>query len=157
MKTHGAQIVKFSDAVVLGFHALLRLADQRGEASQLQGIADDLEVSGAHLSKVMQRLRKVGLVEATRGPTGGYRLAKSPEEISLEAIFVAIEGPIDVQTCLLGRSVCKDVRCGLGKHIGRVSRELQQYLASTTLSDLLRGEAASGKEEPTPRAERKKR
>jgi len=157
MKTHGAQIVKFSDAVVLGFHALLRLADQSGAAAQLQGIADDLEVSGAHLSKVMQRLRKVGLVEATRGPSGGYRLAKNPDEVSLEAIFVAIEGPIDVQTCLLGRSSCQDARCGLGKHIGRVSLELRNYLAETSLGDLVRGADEADGKKSALRAERKKR
>lgn len=157
MKTHGAQIVKFSDAVVLGFHALLRLADQRGEAAQLQGIADDLEVSGAHLSKVMQRLRKVGLVEATRGPTGGYRLTRDPDEITLEAIFIAIEGPIDTQTCLLGRSICRDTRCGLGRHIGQVSRQLAEYLAATSLGNLLRGEGDPTEKKPARSGERKKR
>ena len=157
MKTHGTQIVKFSDAVVLGFHALLRLADKNCEAAQLQGIADDLDVSGAHLSKVMQRLRKVGLVEATRGPTGGYRLVKNPDEVSLEAIFTAIEGPIDIVTCLLGHSTCQDTRCGLGKHIGRVNKQLQEYLASTTLGDLLRKEQAPPRKKASQDAERKKR
>ena len=157
MKTHGTPIVKFSDAVVLAFHALLRLADQRGVASQLQGIADDLEVSAAHLSKVMQRLRKVGFVEATRGPAGGYRLAMDPDRISLEAIFVAIEGPIDLQTCLLGRATCRDKRCGLGSHIGRVNRELQQYLAGTTLEDLLRGDGDPGKARSVRKAERSRK
>ncbi|MFZ2955599.1 MAG: Rrf2 family transcriptional regulator [Candidatus Ozemobacteraceae bacterium] len=133
-----SQVIKFSDAVVLGFHAMLRLA-QSGECGlRMQEIADNLSVSGAHLSKVMQRLRKVGLINAGRGPSGGYRLAGKPADISLESIYEAIDGPILTSFCLFQRPVCMDKSCGLGNHIGELNQKLKAYLSKTTLASLLK-------------------
>lgn len=131
-----AEIVKFSDAVNLGFHAMIDLSIHPGQEVPLHDIAVRLHASEAHLSKVLQRLRKVGLVLSSRGPAGGYHLAFPPAEISFTRIFEAIEGPITPQYCLFGTPVCMNAFCGMGSFIGQVNAEVKSFLEKTTLADL---------------------
>lgn len=131
-----AEIVKFSDAVNLGFHAMIYLSQYQNHEVPLHDIAVALRVSEAHLSKVLQRLRKVGLVQASRGPAGGYRLALKPSEIPFARIFEAIEGPITPQYCLFGTPVCTNSFCNMGSFIGHINAEVKSFLEKTTLADL---------------------
>lgn len=52
-----------------------------------------------YLSKALQALAHAGLIDATLGPTGGYRLAKKPEDISFLNIVEAIEGKTQTFNC----------------------------------------------------------
>lgn len=131
-----AEIVKFSDAVNLGFHAMIDLSQHPDQETPLHDIAVRLRVSEAHLSKVLQRLRKVGLVKASRGPAGGYHLALQPSDISFARIFEAIEGPIQPQYCLFGTPVCTNPSCGMGSFIGHINEQVKGFLEKTTLADL---------------------
>ena len=132
-----ADVVKFSDAVNLGFHAMIRLALAGEGGVSLKEIAAAIEVSEAHLSKVLQRLRKVGLVDSTRGPSGGYRLAKRPAEIAFYDILVAIDGPIVPRSCLFNRPVCEKQNCGLGTFVGQTNLKVKAFLEELTLNSVL--------------------
>ena len=59
----------------------------------VRGIAETYGISERFLIQVMLQLKAAGLVYSTRGPSGGYRLARPPDQISLREIFDAIEGP----------------------------------------------------------------
>jgi len=131
------EVVKFSDATNLGFHAMIQLSQAQDGEIPLKDIAAAIEVSEAHLSKVMQRLRKVGLVSSTRGPTGGYRLAKTPETIRFYDILVAIDGPILPRFCLFKRPVCKNATCGLGKFVGKLNLNVKTYLENLNLAQVV--------------------
>ena len=48
------------------------------------------------LEHVLTSLKRAGLIESTRGAHGGYRLRKSPAELSLAQIVEALDGPIVV-------------------------------------------------------------
>jgi len=144
-----AEIVKFSDAVNLGFHSMIYLSLHQHHDSPLHDIAVALRVSEAHLSKVLQRLRKVGLVEASRGPAGGYRLAGKPSDITFARIFEAIEGPITPQYCLFGSPVCTNESCNMGSFIGHINAQVKSFLEKTTLADL----PVTGFQSPNQRAD----
>ncbi|NLI79525.1 MAG: Rrf2 family transcriptional regulator [Candidatus Riflebacteria bacterium] len=131
-----SEFVKFSDAANLAFHAMIELSAQSGEEVPLKEIAHRLQASEAHLSKVLQRLRKVGLVTASRGPTGGYRVARPLNEITFAEIFQVIEGAVVPRTCLFGTPVCGQAGCELGRFIGQVNRQVQEFLGRLTLADL---------------------
>ncbi|WP_374077123.1 Rrf2 family transcriptional regulator [Bdellovibrio bacteriovorus] len=53
-----------------------------------------------YLSKALQALAQAGLVDTTLGPTGGYRLAKSPKDISFLDIVEAVEGTRRTFNCM---------------------------------------------------------
>lgn len=64
-----------SETTSIALHAVVLLAAQGQEAMSTRQIGQRLKVSDYHLSKVMQHLGRAGLVQSTRGPRGGFRLA----------------------------------------------------------------------------------
>jgi Rrf2 family protein len=76
--------------------ALYHLAFHRaGEATQAKEIAVAQKIPLRFLEQILQDLRRAGLVEARRGPRGGYALARPPVEISLADVLRAVRGPLE--------------------------------------------------------------
>ena len=63
-----------------------------GAALSRDALADYLGVPAPYLAKQLQALSRAGLVQTQRGVAGGYRLARTPDEISLWDITAALEG-----------------------------------------------------------------
>ena len=101
-----ADLIRMSEATALGLHTMAVVARHNEPTSTAQ-IATELRASEAHLSKVLQRLAKVGLVHSIRGPKGGFALERPPEAISLLGVYEAVEGPLESNRCLLGNPVCQ--------------------------------------------------
>ena len=131
-----ASLLRISDAASLGLHAMVLLADRTDGPVTVHDAATVFDVSEAHLSKVMQRLVRAGLVRSIRGPKGGFLLARPPGTITLLDVYEAIEGPLPEQDCLLATAVCGGAKCILGDLLKRVHTEIGDYLASKTLSDV---------------------
>ena len=130
-------IVCISDAVSLAFHAVVLLASHSNSRLSNKQIASDIHVSEAHLSKVLQRLVKVGLVRSTRGPRGGFKLGKRAETIKLLDVYETIEGPYDHANCLFGQPVCDRGTCIFGGLLESIQVQIYHYLSNTRLSDLV--------------------
>ncbi len=130
------KLLGISEAASIALHAMALLANGEDAPMTTRTIARRLKVSSNHLSKVLQRLAKVGLVEAVRGKGGGYTLGRAPERMSLKEIYEAIEGPVGSRDCLLGKRVCRGKRCILSDLLTNVSSELNDYLANTKLAEL---------------------
>jgi Rrf2 family protein len=64
----------------------------RGERVQAKEIAERQRIPLRYLEEVLQDLRRAGLVMASRGPRGGYLLARLPETISVGDIMRALGG-----------------------------------------------------------------
>jgi Rrf2 family iron-sulfur cluster assembly transcriptional regulator len=81
-------------------------------------------------------LERAGLVTGTRGPSGGYRLARPAVRISLAEVYEAVEGPLGAGRCIFGVPVCDGHRCVLGGYFGKVSRDVVRKLKTTKLSEV---------------------
>lgn len=130
-----ASVLRVSNAAAMAMHAMVLLADSLERLMSTHEIATALDVSEAHLSKVLQRLTKAGLVEATRGPKGGFGLAAGVENTSLLKVYEAIEGPLAADDCLLATSICGGENCVFGDLLVRINNEVREYLAATKLTD----------------------
>ena len=128
--------LRISEAASLAMHALGYLAHREVRPVPVREIASRFEISEAHLSKVMQRLVKVGLLRSARGPKGGFLLTRGPESITLLEIFEAIEGPIEPSSCLLSASICDGESCILGRIVLEANRTLRTRLEETTLIEV---------------------
>lgn len=75
--------------------ALARLAAEWGAAQPLQGrrLAAEEGIPEGFLVQILQELKRLGLVTSTRGASGGYRLARPPEELSLGEALDLLAGP----------------------------------------------------------------
>lgn len=128
-------LVKVSEAASLALHAMACLARRRDGRIPARDIARATRVSRAHLSKVLARLERAGLVKGTRGPAGGYELARAPERVTLKDVYEQIEGPLQRTRCLFGTPVCSG-RCMLGSLLEDVDELVGKRLGGTRLSDL---------------------
>ena len=68
-------------------------------------------ISRAHLMKVVNTLAKTGYLRGVRGRTGGFTLAKRPEDISLGAVVRATEPDFALVECFATGSQCRITRC----------------------------------------------
>ena len=92
----------------------------------------------SYMEQLFARLRKHGLVQGTRGPGGGYRLARSPQEISVAEVLRAVD---DDEEGL--RNSAKDVSDLSHMLWGELSRRVSNYLDGITIQDLLEQSAIS--------------
>ncbi len=136
-------MLKISEAASLALHTATMLAANADRVMTTAEMARTLDVSENHLSKVLQRLTKAGLVRSIRGPSGGYALAKPAAQVTLLDVYEAIEGPMRPAGCLLTRQVCGG-HCILGGLLQSVNKQIRDYFAATKLSSLhLSGRALS--------------
>lgn len=143
-------VVKVSEASSLALHAAVLLAESTQRPQTVGQMAAFLGASEAHLAKVMQRLARAGLVRASRGPAGGFVLARPADEVKLLEVFESIEGPLTASDCLLGKPVCVGQRCMLGGLLQSLSTQARDYFSSTTLAAMA-AEGAGALTPPKPR------
>lgn len=131
-------VVHISEAASLAFHSMGLLAKHPSEHLTTKRIARETGASHAHLSKVLQRLAKSGLVKSTPGPRGGFTLAKPADQITLLDVYEAIEGPIEMPSCYLGKKDCLLGSCLFNGFVSSTTAQFRDYLAGKRLTDLKR-------------------
>lgn len=97
-----------------------------------------------YLSKALQSLSQAGLVQTTLGPSGGYRLARSPAELSFLDIVEAVEGRTRTFVCTNIRANnpcrpkdhCDSSPCAVARIMWEADEAWRQKLRSVSLKDL---------------------
>lgn len=131
-----ASILRISEAATMAIHAVAFLANGEEGPRPTKSIANTLVCSQAHLSKVLQRLTKVGLLSATRGPKGGFVLAKQGNEITMLDVFEAIDGELTSTACMFDKQVCNGQECLVGTLLQSINDQVRKYFENTTMDGL---------------------
>ncbi|MBN2719232.1 MAG: Rrf2 family transcriptional regulator [Deltaproteobacteria bacterium] len=132
--------LKISDAANLGIHALAYMAEQYESQRPIATAeaAEVFKVSANHLSKVLQRLTRAGLVRSIRGPRGGFILARDPADITLKDVYEAIDGVVSIHdACILGTKHCGIAHCVFGNLIDDVQNRVTSHFTNVTLADVV--------------------
>jgi Rrf2 family protein len=110
------------------------------------------------LSKVFQTLVRGGIALGTRGVGGGYRLARTPSEVTVLDVIAVFEAPRGQDACALSDAPADEcaasVSCRLRGLFDEVDEIVRSTYASVTLETLVRAPAASPAAEG-PRAARR--
>lgn len=120
-------LLKISEAAAIALHAGDFLAGRKGVASA-QEIAEALDVSYNHLSKVLQTLTRAGLVTPSRGPKGGFKLSPAGAKARVRTFLEAVDGPVSKQECLMGSKVCRHASCLFGRFLHDTNERFQAVL-----------------------------
>ncbi len=106
----------------------------------LAGISQRQKISLSYLEQLFGKLRRHELVESTRGPGGGYTLAKTTKEVTVADIIFAVDEPIDATQCA-GKENCNDDGpCMTHELWTNLNRKMIEYLDSVSLHDLVEGQ-----------------
>jgi Rrf2 family protein len=98
----------FSQTAEYAVRAALYLgaAERQGRAITAEAIARALGAPANYMAKTLNQLAKAGIMEGHRGPTGGFRLAMAPEELTIARIVGTFDAPTLKPMCLLGDRPC---------------------------------------------------
>lgn len=141
-------------SVEYGVHCLLWLADSGDAPLSSRDLADLQGISHSFLAKIFPKLEKAGIVRASEGVRGGYRLARAPEDVSVLQIVDAIEGRKPLFDCQEIRGRCAVFGeaapgwathgvCAIHAVMLQAEKSMRDTLARTSLRDL--GRTVSGK------------
>jgi Rrf2 family protein len=123
----------FSEAFILAVHSVVLMA-AKGDGLTAGDIAQKLGVSEAHLHKVLATLGRAGVLRSSRGPGGGYSLAREPGEITLWEVYTSIEGKPGEDNCLLRPGRCIGKSCLFSGLLEETAGRIREFLTSTTLA-----------------------
>ena len=132
-----SKIINFSEASSLAIHAVVLIAQAKGEAVNVNSISDATGASRNHLAKVMQRIVKHGIVTSMRGPSGGFKLKNNASEVTLYDVYECIDGPIILEGCPLDRPICPFEKCIMGGIVNKLTNEMKTYLQKETISNFI--------------------
>src|SRR5437773_470683 len=91
--------MKLTRASSYAVHALVFMANQKHNRPQAShNIAHARKIPERFLLKVLKPLVSARVLSSIKGPNGGYRLAKAPNEINLLEVMEAVDGPIRGQS-----------------------------------------------------------
>ena len=114
-------------------------ARENGGYIPLKDVSERLGISMKYLEQIVSGLYKAGLLVSLRGSTGGYRLAKKPEEISSGDILRAAEGTLAPIACISSGDVSCDRQnsCVTLPFWQGMNDVVNEYVNRISLRDLL--------------------
>lgn len=128
-----------SQTAEYALRAVLAIADDPEGQLGAAKLAELLGVPRNYLSKTLHQLARDGVLESTRGKSGGYRLARPAGRISLLDIVSLFDDITGRRVCLLGRPVCSDHSACTAHHKWKaVSERNATFFRETTVADLIK-------------------
>ena len=136
---HGQQgEYAFSQRVEYALRAVVYLANEAPAGVTTEQIAAATRVEHqAYLSKVLQALRRAGVVRSQRGVGGGMTLARTPAELTILEVVNAVEPLHRIRTCPLGLSAHGVRLCALHRRLDDALAHVEQAFRRSTLAEIL--------------------
>lgn len=138
--------MKFSSQEEYGLRLLLRIGKSDSEKGMtIPELSEQEKLSEANVGKILRMLRLSGFVESSRGQTGGYKLARTPNEILVGDVLTSLGGKLyESSFCDLHagvENICThSIDCSIRSLWKTVQSTLDSLLSKITLQDLLGNE-----------------
>ena len=121
----------------------LSLHQSGKDFTSLSKIAVRQDMPISYLEQLFRNLRKAGIVEAARGPTGGYRLSRHCSEINVSEVVASVEGAMDATQCG-GTADCHDgTRCLAHDLWSELNSQVDNFLINKSLEDVITNKRSS--------------
>jgi Rrf2 family protein len=142
--------MRLPEGVEWALHCTWLLSFARdGDAVPAWRLAGFYGLPQGYLAKLLKALVRAGLLTASSGPRGGFRLARPPGQITVAEVVEAVEGPGPLFWCTeirqrgpvpLTATACR-TPCGIAQVMHRAERAWRRELAATTIADLVESSA----------------
>ena len=127
-----------------GRYAVMAMADLANvkdkKTTNLTEISLRQGISISFLEQIFLKLKKSNLVQSSRGPTGGYSLTRSPEEIKLSSIIEAVDEKVKTVGCKKeSKKGCtgKSIKCITHDLWDDLENHINNFFEKNTLKDIL--------------------
>jgi Rrf2 family protein len=133
-------LTRRADYAIRAVVALGRATD--GGRLSVRHVAAEQRIPARFLALIMRDLVRARVVEGATGRTGGYRLARTPGEISLLDIVEAVEGDSRRGTCIMRGGACATTgTCDIHAVFVSAQEALRERLAGVSVADLDRSDS----------------
>ena len=133
--------MKISTKTRYGMRFMIDLAQHHGEGCvALKDVAERQGISKKYLEQVVAPLVAAGLLDVARGASGGYRLARDAQAITLADIVGVSEDGFALLTCTIDADACERAGdCASRRVWGGLQGAMRGYLEGQTLADIAQG------------------
>lgn len=132
-------MIRVSRMADYGVVVMTHIARRADDLHTAASVAEATGVSLPSATKLLKQLAKHDILSSQRGAHGGYALKRSPAEVSVADLIVAIDGPIALADCLQG----DDSACGLESFCSirspwqKVSEAIRGALQEVSLAEMI--------------------
>ncbi len=132
-------MIRLTKAGEYGLRAVRYLVENGDESRiSIGDISESKKIPEPFLRKLFKPLVQHGIINSTRGVSGGVRLARDPKEISVLEVVEALEGPLALNECLLEDATCEFMsECGMHNVWEEAQAAMAGVLRSKNLTDLI--------------------
>ncbi|HDZ41004.1 MAG TPA: Rrf2 family transcriptional regulator [Bacteroidetes bacterium] len=134
----------FSNTCKYGIRAVVYIAgnSKNGENIGIKKISEDLNLPMSFLAKILQQMAKKKILNSSKGPHGGFSLAREPEQIFIIEVVKAIDGDDVFRRCVLHNYDCVNndlsrQKCTLHDDYVKSRLEIKILFESKTVYDLV--------------------
>lgn len=130
--------MKVSKKAYYGLRAVLTLASSQ-EPISIRSLAEREQLPEDYLEKILQSLRRAGIVEAKKGIAGGYALGKSADELNVWEVIRVLDGPMKIfASTSKGSLPCLHVsHCQTNEVWRTLEQKIEETLSDISLAQLI--------------------
>ncbi len=110
---------------------------ETGDKKSIKDIAEHIDASGHTVSKMLQTLVKRGVINSTKGPSGGFYISEEQKLMPIIHIVEAIDGMSLFKECGLGLSKCSETHpCPIHDQYKKPRELLEKLFKDNSVTDL---------------------
>ncbi len=129
------QITRETDYAI---RCILHMSRKPEQNFVVSDIASPQLIPKSFLAKILQKFVKAGFVTSSRGARGGFKLAKSPADISLLDVIQLIEGAVAMNMCAIDKKTCSlSDTCTVHPVWIELRKTVENHLKNRSFADLL--------------------
>ncbi len=128
------KITRKAEYALIALRHLNNIKD--GELATVKEISTQYGIPQELLAKALQQLARAKVIEATKGPSGGYKLVRDPNEINMTKFFEILEGPMGIMDCYFDSGCNQLSACNIRTPINRINDSIRTIFDKLTLADI---------------------
>ena len=128
------KITRKAEYALIALRHLNGLKD--GELATVKDISTQYEIPQELLAKALQQLAREKVIDATKGPSGGYKLVRDPSTINMTKFFEILEGPMGIMDCYFDSGCNQLSACNIRTPINRINDSIRTIFNKLTLADI---------------------
>ena len=119
--------------------AIVNMAkNKENKPISIKSISNSEELSPIFLEQIFTKLKKAGITESIRGASGGFRLAKDLDQITVLDVLEAVEEGVSLAPCTAGEGVCdRSVDCGLANFWYETEEGIRDQLKVKSIQSIM--------------------
>ncbi len=132
-------MMRFSRKVEYALIALVYMSRKpAGELTTARELSEKYKISLELIGKLLQNLARAGLIVSTQGVKGGYSLLQQPDEITIDSVIGAVDGPVYVTRCAKQhvQNICeREDFCNIRDTMSEIQKRINGFLGGISLKE----------------------